>query len=154
MLETPHITQTQAQLIAYIHLTIPRSEMQNVMGPGIQEIMAVLANQNIMPSGPLFVHHLQIDPDIFDFEICVPISKPVKATGRVQPGELRAAKVARAVYHGPYEKMNSAWGEFEAWIAAQGHKSAPDLWEVYLAGPESTFDSAKWRTELNRPLLD
>ncbi len=29
----------------------------------------------------------------------------------------------------------------------------PDLWECYAAGPESGPDPAKWRTELNRPLL-
>jgi len=27
-----------------------------------------------------------------------------------------------------------------------------DLWEVYVAGPESGPDPATWRTELNRPL--
>ena len=28
----------------------------------------------------------------------------------------------------------------------------PDLWECYTVGPESSPDSADWRTELNRPL--
>ena len=42
MLDTPHITQTTTQLTAVIHLTIPREEIQNVMGPGISELMAAL----------------------------------------------------------------------------------------------------------------
>ena len=51
----------------------------------------------------------------------------------------------------PY--VGAAWGEFDAWIAAQGLAAAPDLWECYLAGPESGPDPTTWRTELNRPLV-
>jgi effector-binding domain-containing protein len=63
-------------------------------------------------------------------------------------------KVARTVYHGPYEGLGDAWGEFMEWIEANGHTPAPDLWECYTAGPESNPDPAAWRTELNRPLID
>ncbi|MCA9772523.1 MAG: hypothetical protein KC466_08940 [Myxococcales bacterium] len=38
-------------------------------------------------------------------------------------------------------------------IVAEGHRPAPDLWEVCVAGPESNPDPATFRTELNRPLL-
>ena len=34
-----------------------------------------------------------------------------------------------------------------------GLKTSDDLWECYLAGPESGPDPACWRTQLNRPLL-
>ena len=45
MLDKPQITKTAARLTAAIHLTIPREEIQKVMGPGIGEIMAGLAAQ-------------------------------------------------------------------------------------------------------------
>jgi effector-binding domain-containing protein len=90
--------------------------------------------------------------DVFDFEIGVPVKTPVSPVGRVQAGQLPAATVARTVYQGPYEGLGSAWEEFVAWIAAEGHTPAADLWECYVAGPESNPDPATWRTELNRPL--
>ena len=152
MLDTPEITQTAAQLTAIIHLTIPRDEIRAVMGPGIAELMAAVATQGIAPSGPWFTHHLRMDPGIFDFEISVPVTVPVVAAGRVKAGALPAAKVARTVYRGPYEGLGAAWEEFNAWITANGHVPASDLWEVYLAGPESNADPTTWRTELNRPL--
>jgi len=152
MLDTPQITQTAAQLTAIIHLTIPREEMRKVMGPGISELMAAVADQGIAPAGPWFTHHLRMDPAIFDFEIGVPVTAPVAAAGRVKPGQLPATKVARTIYHGPYEGLGAAWGEFIAWIAAKGHAPGPDLWECYVAGPESNPDPATFRTELNRPL--
>ena len=51
MLDTPHITQTTTQLTAVIHLTIPRDQIQSVMGPGIGELMATLADQASRPPG-------------------------------------------------------------------------------------------------------
>lgn len=152
MLDKPQIVQTAAQPAAVIRLTIPREEIQSVMGPGHQELMAAVAAQGIATAGPWFSHHLRMDPAIFDFEIGVPVTAPVSAAGRVRAGQLPAATVARTVYHGPYEGLPSAWGEFEAWIAAEGHTPGPDLWECYVAGPESSPDPATWRTELHRPL--
>jgi len=153
MIDKPEIVQSAAKLTALIHLTVPRDEIRTVMGPGITEVYSTLAAQGIKPAGPWFTHHVKMAPEIFDFEICVPIATPISAAGRVQPGQLRAATVARTIYRGPYEGLPSAWGEFMKWIDSEGHTPAPDLWECYIAGPESSPDSANWRTELNRPLI-
>ena len=152
MLDTPQITQTAAQLTAVIHLTIPREEIRNVMGPGIAELMAAIAAQGIAPAGPWFTHHLRMDPDIWDFEIGVPVSTPVVAAGRVKPSQWPAMKVARTVYHRDYEGLADAWPEFLDWIAANGHTPASDFYECYLAGPESSPDPANWRTEFTKQL--
>jgi effector-binding domain-containing protein len=152
MLDKPHITQTTTQLTAVIHLTIPREEIQSVMGPGIGELMATIAAQGITPTGPWFSHHLKMAPDTWDFEISVPVSAPVVAAGRVRPSQWPAMKVARTVYQGPYEGLADAWGEFLDWIDANGYTPAPDLYECYIAGPESSPDPANWRTEFTKPL--
>lgn len=153
MLDTPTIAETAVQLTAIIPLTILRAEIRAVMGPGIGELMAAVAAQGLKPTGPWFTHHLRMDPDVFDFQIGVPVSAPVAAVGRMRPSQLPATKVARAVYQGPYEGLGDAWGAFEAWIAKTGLKAAPNLWECYVAGPESGSDPKAWRTELNRPLV-
>jgi effector-binding domain-containing protein len=154
MLDDPQIVRTDPKIAAIIRLTIPRSEIRNVMGPGIAELMAAVAAQGIAAAGPIFSHHLRMDPDTFDFEIGVPVSAPISAAGRVRAGQLPAARVARTVYHGPYEGLAAAWAEFDAWIAAERYAAAPDLWECYLSGPDSDPDPAAWRTELNRPLTE
>jgi effector-binding domain-containing protein len=143
MIDTPTIQQTATQSTAVIHLTVPREEIRTVMGPGHKELMTTLDAQGIVPTGPWFTHHLKMDPRTFDFEIGVPVDTPVTATGRVTAGQLPAATVARTIYHGEYEGLPSAWGEFEQWIAAQGRTSGPSLWETYLGDG---------RTELTRPL--
>lgn len=153
MIDAPQIIQTTAQLTAVIHLNIPRDEIRHVMGPGIGELMSTLAAQGVTPTGPWFSHHLRMAPDVFDFEISVPVASPVTAAGRVKPGLLPATTLARTVYRGPYEGLGSAWSEFDQWLAAQGHTPASDLWECYVAGPESSPDPSSWQTQLNRPIV-
>jgi effector-binding domain-containing protein len=152
MIDTPQITQTSAQPAAVIHLTIPRAEIRNVMGPAHGELMSAIAAQGIAAAGPWFSHHLRMDPDVFDFEIGVPVAAPIVATGRVKPGGLPATTVARTTYHGGYEGLGAAWGELDAWVKAEGRAAAGDLWESYAAGPESGNDPSQWRTELSRPI--
>jgi len=152
MIETPKILQVKTEAAAVIHLTIPRSEMMNVFGPAVGELMAALANQSVKPNSAVFAHHLKMSANAFDFELGVKVAVPVKATGRVKPGELPEATVAHTVYSGPYEGLPSAWGEFSNWLSANGHKPAETLWELYAVGPESTTNPADWRTELFQPV--
>ncbi len=154
MIDQPQIVQTAAQQTAVVRLTIPRSEIQKVMGPAIGEVMAAVSAQGLTPAGPVFSRHFRIDPDVFDFEVGVPVAQPFAAAGRVEPSSLPAATAAQTTYHGPYEGLGSAWGEFSSWIAANGHTATPDLWERYVAGPESSPNPADWATELVRPLAD
>ncbi|MBV9774444.1 MAG: GyrI-like domain-containing protein [Gemmatimonadetes bacterium] len=153
MIDTPRIEKTTPRSIAVIHLTVPRSEIREVMGPGLGELRAAVVAQGIAADGPWFTHHLRMHPDTFDFEIGVPVTAPVTPTGRVKPAEWPAITVARTVFRGTYEGLGAAWGELDAWVAARGHTPAPDLWECYVAGPESSRDPADWCTELNRPLV-
>lgn len=153
MIDTPQIVTTAAQPAAVIRFTIPREEIREAMGSGIGELFATLGEQGITPAGPVYSHHFRIDPNIFDFEIGIPVAGPINESGRVRQGTLPAATVLRTTYTGPYEGLGSAWGEFEAWIQANGHRTAPDLWESYVAGPESSADPTNWRTELNHPLV-
>ena len=153
MLDDPQIVRTDTQPTAVIHLTIPRAEIQDLMGPAISEVMAAVAAQGMAPAGPVFSHHLRMDPAMFDFEVGVPVRVPISAMGRVSPSQLPAATVARVVYRGTYDGLGPAWAEFSAWLADEGHATAPDLWESYVSGPEWNKDPATWRTELNRPLI-
>jgi effector-binding domain-containing protein len=146
MLFPPEVVSIPAQPIAFIHLNIPKKEIRNVMGPGLGELHAALAAQGISATGPWFTHHLKIDAETFDFEICLPVGEPVAATGRVQPGEVPAMKAVRAIYQGGYEGLPGAWREFDAWIGSNGLSTGSDLWERYV-------DQTAPRTELSRRLV-
>jgi effector-binding domain-containing protein len=154
MIETPQITHTNACKTAIIHVTVSQEEIQKVMGPALQELMSAIAEQGIASTGPWFTHHLRRPADSFDFEVSVPVAKPIIPAGRVQPGEWPAMRVARTIYHGGYEGLGDAWSEFIDWIETNGHETTQDLWEVYTVGPEASSDPTNWRTELNQPLME
>lgn len=151
-LDPPQILDVAAQPAAVIHLNIARSEMPQMFGPAAGELFTTLAAQGVEPVGAIFAHHFKMPPGRFDFELGIKVAAPVTAAGRVKPGELPAARVARTVYTGPYEGLPDAWNAFMGWIEAAGHTPAEDLWELYSVGPQSTPDPAGWRTELTRPL--
>ncbi len=154
MLETPQVVQTTAHPIAYIPVTATWQEMPQVMGPGIAELLAEITAQGVKPVGEIFTHHLRRPADTFEFEISVPVSAPIKACGRVQPGEYPAVKMARTVYQGPYEGLGDAWPEFSEWIEKNGHATSEELWEAYTVGPHSNPDPAAWRTELSQQIVN
>lgn len=153
MIDTPEILESVAEPTAVIRFTIPRTEIRKVMGPGRSELLATIAAQGIAPAGPVFSHHFRIDPDVFDFELGVSVHRELTSVGRVRTGRLPATRVARTVYHGPYEGLHAAWVEFDDWIVAAGHIPGPELMEFYVSGPEASSDPAQWRTELRRPVL-
>jgi effector-binding domain-containing protein len=153
MIETPKIFQTSEQLLAVVRLKIPRSEIQHVMGPGISEVSAVLAKQGVTPTGRWLTHHFRMEPGVYDFEIALPIAKPIVPEGRVINSKLPAMTVARTIYHGGYEGLGGAWPKLDAWIAEQGRKHDGSLVETYLTDPSTSPDSSSWTTELTRRLV-
>src|SRR5690242_17116165 len=98
------------------------------MGPAIGEVIVTVSGQGVGPAGPVFSHHFRMDPEVWDFAVGVPVHAPVTSSGRVQPGELPAKRVARTTYRGPYEGLGEAWGEFHRWITQEELATAPDFW--------------------------
>ena len=154
MIEPLRIIRTRPQLTALIPIKVPREDIRKVMGPGLAELKAAVAAQNIVITGPWFTHHVRNPGAIFDFEICLPVATPVAPAGRMRPGQWPAMTVAQTTYHGGYEGLGAAWDEFMKRIKTAGHKTAEDLWERYAIGPEASADPAAWRTELNRRLVE
>ena len=153
MIEPPRITHTKAQPSAVIRLAVPMSEMPTVVHPAITEVLSVVKAQGIGPASAWYILVHSRDATQLEFEVGVPVTDPVKPTGRVKAGALPAARVARTVHHGAYEGMLAAWAEFDAWIAQNGHKPGKPMWDVYLVGPETSADMSQWRTQMNRQLL-
>ena len=153
MIEPLRVITTTPQLTALIPIRVPRADIGKVMGPGLAELHAVVAAQNVAVIGPWFTHHVRNPGEVFDFEICVPVASAVAPADRVKPGQWPAMNVAQTTYHGGYEGLGGAWGEFIGAIKAAGHETADGLYETYAVGPESTQDPRAWRTVLSKKLL-
>lgn len=153
MTGTPEIVQTTDQLLATLRVTVPRDRVHDVMGPGIAEVMAVLARQGVGPAGKWPTHHLRRVPDMFDFEIAVPVFSPIQPSGRVKRGVLAACRAARLTHAGGYEGLGGSWHQLMAWVEGQGFKPDANFWEVYRVGSDASDDPDDWRTDLYTPLV-
>ena len=149
MITTPEITTTTEVPTATIHLVVPGKDMPKYMDPAIQEIIKVLAEQDIRPAGPMFSYHHCRPSATFDFEIGFPVEKAIRESGRVKNGKLPAERVARCVYQGPYEGLAQAWPKLQEWIREQGLPETSRFFERYLNNPDEVKDPKDYRTELN-----
>ena len=154
MIEPLRILQTTPQLTASIPLRVSREEIRHVMGPGLAELKAAVAAQNVAVTGPWFTHHFRNPGEVFDFEICLPVAAPITAVGRMKPGQWSAMTIVQTTYHGGFEGLGNAWGEFIGIIKAAGHKTSDGLYESYAVGPEMSADPSAWRTVLSKELLE
>ena len=152
MIDVPTTTLTTERLTAVVRHTIPRADIQKVMGPAIAAVIAAVTAQGIGPVGPVYARHFRMDPAVFDFEVGVSVSAQVKPTGPVVASTLPSVKVVRTIYRGPYEGLATAWSEFDKWISAHRLLVTGESWEYYAKGPESGPDATAWETELVRPL--
>jgi effector-binding domain-containing protein len=152
-IEKPEIVQTIPILTAALYARVPAKEIQNQMGLLLRELSDELRSQGIKPAGPWFTHHLRGPSEFFDFEVCFPVGSSIRANGRVKPGRWPAMKMVRTTYHGGYEGLAGGWQDFMAEIKSMGLQVSPEIWEVYLTGPDTTNEPDQWRTELSRAIL-
>lgn len=109
MIEKPQIMESEEQTAAVIHLTVPRSQMQETFTSAVHELMGVLEDRGIEPLGPVFAHHFEIDPEVFDFEVGFPVAEDIAGEGRVKPGHLPAATWERYLVGPDADPDPSAW---------------------------------------------
>ena len=110
MLDNPVMLATQAIRAAVIRLNAHPKDMPEVMDPAFPELLKALAAQGVAATGPVFSHFFKMTPELFEFEIGVPVAVDVQPTGRVEPGQLPEATVMQTIYYGPYEGLPAAWG--------------------------------------------
>ena len=149
MITRPEVINVRERRTASIHLVIPCLDMGRYMDPAIREVLDSLSAQGMLPAGPMFSLHNRRPSDSFDFEIGFPVEGPVVESGRMRNSTLPAAKVARAVYQGPYERLGDAWRALQVWVRENGLPATGRFWESYLNNPDEVKDPEEYRTELN-----
>jgi DNA gyrase inhibitor GyrI len=138
--------------VAFIPVEVEAARIRDIMGPTLAALRAAVAAQGLPADGPWLTHHWRRPAEKFVFDLCLPTPRPIAVAGRVRPGVLSAARIARCQYSGDYSGLPGAWTAFSGWVAAQGVQTRADFWETYLCGPASGLLPEKWRTELVKPL--
>ena len=80
------------------------------------------------------------------------MSAPLRAEGRVEPGELPGGRAAITVHRGAYDELQNAHDAIGDWVLAHDHDPGGPVWEVYVSGPQQHDDPARWETKVVWPL--
>lgn len=140
------------QRTAAVRVTAPPARIGEAFRGALPEVIDSLSRQRASTAGPPFARFFDYGDEQADFEVGIPVSAPVAAEGRVEPGELPGGRVARVVHRGPYEDLQRAHDAIGDWVLAHDHDPAGPVWEVYLTGPQQTEDPERWETEVVWPL--
>jgi DNA-binding transcriptional MerR regulator len=128
-------------------------DLAAVIGPAYADLFTALAAQQVAAAGPAGARYFGDDPDDdLDVELFIPVDRPVRAHGRVAPGELPAALLAATVHTGGYDSVCVAYHSLGRWIAEHGRELAGPAEERYLVPPGPGSAPADLCTELAWPI--
>lgn len=145
------IEKQPAQPTLCVRTHVPVTRIGEVVGKAFGDIMAAIEAQGGTPQGMPYVAYRNLNMADLDLEIGFPVSKPLAAQGRVEPGELPGGTWASTMHIGPYADVGPAWNELQGYIRAMGKVPAPIGYEFYFDGPETPPE--RIRTRVAFPLL-
>lgn len=137
----------QEQHVAIVKGHVTVDEMPEFLGGAFSEVINVLDEQGLHPTGAPFGRYSMPEGGAFDAEIGFPCNDVVKPEGRVEACELPGGRVARTMHVGPYGDVGAAYEAAIAWLTEEGYVVEGRPWECYLDGPEV----AEPRTEVFIP---
>ncbi len=131
----------------------PMAQMPQFFDRAFAALFPALAEEGIEVAGPAFSLHSRMPTETADLEVGVPVVTPLThdlEVGEVTllPSTLPPGPVAVTSYHGGYEGLAGAWGDFMEAVGASGRSPDLPFWEVYVSEPSPEADPATLRTDL------
>ena len=137
---------------AVICADVPLEELRSVFDRGFHSVMAVVAKQGLVVTGPPFGFYPRMPDATVEVLVGFPVSGSVKPDGEVIPFELPGGQAVTAIHVGPYERLEETYGELRAWAEERRLQLADQMWESYLSDPSAEPDPETWRTSITWPL--
>ncbi|QBR91521.1 GyrI-like domain-containing protein [Nocardioides euryhalodurans] len=124
------------QHVAVVRADVDVGEFPGFLGGAFEEVMTVLAQQGLDPTGPPLGRYVPVAAGRFRVEAGFPAARPVTASGRVVPAELPGGTVARCLHRGPYEEVAAVYRAVTDWVEDHGLTVSGPPWECYLDEPD------------------
>ncbi len=144
----------EARSVASIRTVIDSRKMSEELGVLFPEVVRVMGEQGVQPSGPPFsrLHRIDREKNEIDVEAGLPVRSPITAQGRVKPGELPGGRVARTWHAGEYHELPRSYARLESWMKSQKLAARAPFWEVYWTDPGIEPDPKNWLTQILWPV--
>ena len=145
-------TTVQAMNYLAVRDTASISTIGQKLGMNYKMIGDAMKKQKLNMAGAPFTIYYTESKTNWELDAAIPTDKAGKADGKVKPGMIKAGNAVVAHYFGDYMKMSSAYEAIKKWIAQNNKVKTGAPWEVYLSGPGTEKDTAKWQTDVYFPV--
>jgi len=135
--QPPEVTIKQVTPVKVVSLakTGPYSKIGEAMG----ELFAWVEQKKVEivgpPMGIFYDDPAKVDSTKTRYEICAPVTGPVKGDRKVKVKDLPPGEVATIIHKGPYEQCMSAYEKLDKWIMDNNYEIVGAACEIYLNDP-------------------
>jgi effector-binding domain-containing protein len=143
-----------AQTVILVVDSAGPKDYEKVMGKAYGDLYGFLHENKLIQQGDPFSTYIRWD-SVTQFsvlKICIPVEKAEKGKGRVQVESTREHKGVKAIYFGPYSKMEPAYMALASYIKDTDKVEDGGPSEVYINNPMTEKDTAKWETHIIFPV--
>jgi effector-binding domain-containing protein len=137
----------------FIHKTGTGQDLENYFMECYMALGKYIAMNGAKSNGAPFSLYYKWENNQFDLDICAPVDKVLKGDATIKPGKLKGGKILTIKYYGPYEGTGRAHAAAMKWIDDNKSKMTGAPREVFITGPMTEKDPAKWLTLIVYPVL-
>ncbi len=135
-----------------------RTSMEKIPGDieaSFGAIFGYLGEMGENPSGAPFALYYgdmkEFNLEDFEMELCVPVSRPLESKGDITAREVPGGLAAVTLHKGPYDAVEPAYNDLDAWIKENGYRYAGSARETWLNDPSQVAES-ELLTEISIPV--
>ncbi|MDB5441228.1 MAG: hypothetical protein JWM33_3655 [Caulobacteraceae bacterium] len=128
------IQQVESQLLAAVHRRVLAGGVGAVWKPALDQVWAFLRERPELRDGGhnLFLYgHPRGPREPMEVEFGVQVIGDFAPHGEVRPVETPSGEAAVGLHVGPYSRLHETHAAIQAWMEANGRRSAGWSWEIY-----------------------
>jgi effector-binding domain-containing protein/uncharacterized protein YndB with AHSA1/START domain len=143
-----------AQTVIMVLDSAGPAEFAGVMGRAYGELYNYMQSNKLVQDGNPFATYVRWDSvTMFSvMKICIPVKQAEKGKGRVLVAFFPEQNGVKAIYFGAYDKMEPAYRAVAQYIKDAGKMEVGGPSEIYITGPMTEKDTAKWETHIVFPV--
>jgi effector-binding domain-containing protein len=149
------LKEQSAQTVVGKRFRTSTEKIQGDIGAGFGVLFAYLGELGEYPSGAPFGLYFGgmegFDPNDFEMELCVPVNRLLESKKDIVAREVPGGLAAVTLHKGPYDAVEQAYSDLDAWIKENGYVYAGPAREVWLNDPSSVAES-ELLTEISFPV--
>jgi len=142
----------RAQPIFGVHQLVGIDDLSDFLARAYVAVCGELSRLRVRACGPAVALYTGEGDDKFDVVAGFPVTAPLLPGDRFVNAELPGGQSVEAIHRGAYDDLADTYDGLIAWLAERDLEPADQVWEEFLAGPDTEGDPARWCTRIVYPL--